>query len=279
MTHPAPRRGAAGRRAAVLAVGLVLAGCGAGSGGAGGDGDGRQPSAGPTSVGPLSGALTVLAASSLSESFAELGRRFEADHPGLTVSLNLAASSSLSRQLVEGAPGDVLATADDVSMQRAVEAGAVGSPTAFARNRLEIVTRPGNPERIAGLADLSRPGLLVVRCAQEVPCGRLATEALAKAGVTVVAASSEENVKAALSRVSLGEADAGIVYVTDVLAAGDDVVAGVPIPDVHNVVATYPLAISTSAANPAAARAWVDFVLAPSGREVLSKFGFAPATP
>ncbi len=224
---------------------------------------------------PMTGTLTVLAASSLSEAFGELGRRFEADHPGLTVRFNFAASSSLARQLEEGAPGDVLATADEVSMQRAVAAGVVGPPVVFARNRLEIVTEAGNPTGVARLADLARPGLTVVLCAPEVPCGRFAADVLARAGVSVEAASLEENVKAVLAKVTLGEADAGIVYVTDVRAAGAQA-TGVPIPDAENVVADYPLAVATAAANPAAAQAWVDFARGPIGQEVLGRAGFAP---
>jgi molybdate transport system substrate-binding protein len=224
------------------------------------------------------GTVTVLAASSLAESFTELGRRFEEARPELTVAFNFAASSTLARQVAEGAPGDVLATADEVTMQRAVDAGAVGSPTVFARNRLAVVARPGNPEAITGLADLARPGLVVVLCAVEVPCGRLAAEVLARAGVRVEPASVEENVKSVLAKVTLGEADAGVVYVTDVRAAGDRV-AGVEIPDAQNVVADYPMAVTTSATDRAAAEAWVDFVLGPAGREVLARHGFATATP
>ena len=251
-------------KGAVAALVLAVAGCG---------GEG----AADRSEG-LSGRITVLAASSLAESFTEIGRRFEADHPDVTVTFNFAASSSVARQLVEGAPGDVLATADEATMGVAVEAGAVGSPTVFARNRLEIVTRPGNPEGIAGLADLSRPGLVVVLCAPGVPCGRAAIHALERAGVDIRPASSEENVKAVLAKVALGEADAGIVYVTDVRAAGGEV-TGVRIPEGDNVVVSYPMAVSTTAANPTAARAWLDLVLGPSGREILARFGFLPATP
>ncbi len=253
------------RTATAVAVGLLLAGCG---------GNTETPAAPP----PLSGTLTVLAASSLSESFADLGRRFEADHPGLTVTLNFGASSSLARQLVEGAPGDVLATADETTIGQALDANAVRAPAVFARNRLAIVTRAGNPEGIEGLTDLARPDLVVVLCAREVPCGRLAVEALDKAGVMVAAASLEENVKAVLSKVTLGEADAGIVYVTDVAAARDQV-GGVTIPAAHNVVASYPIAVATGAANPTAAGAWLDFVLGPTGQAILAGFGFAPASP
>jgi molybdate transport system substrate-binding protein len=254
--------------AALTAIVLAVTGCG--------QGEGDRP--GATGPARLSGTLTVLAASSLAESFEDIGRRFEDAHAGLRVVFNFAASSSLARQLADGAPGDVLATADEVTMGQAVEAGAVRAPTVFARNRLRIVTRAGNPEGITELADLARPGLVVALCAVPVPCGRLAADALEKAEVRLEPASSEENVKAVLARVTLGEADAGIVYFTDVAAAGD-AVTGVAIPDEHNVVAAYPVAVATDAAHPRAARAWVEFLLGPVGREVLSGFGFAPATP
>lgn len=227
--------------------------------------------------GPSTGTetLTVLAAASLSESFTELGRRFEADHPGVRVAFNFGASSGLARQLAEGAPGDVLATADEATMGRAVEAGAVRGPVVFARNRLAIVTRPGNPEGIADLADLARPGLVVVLCAPEVPCGRLAAKAIARAGVEARAASLEENVKAVVAKVGLGEADAGIAYVTDVLAAGDRV-SGVDIPAAGNVSTPYPMAVA-AAGDPGRAQAWVDFVVGPAGQAVLARHGFAAA--
>ncbi len=261
------------RAVALLMAAALGAACG---GGGGTESDSAGGGAGATP--PVAGRLTVLAASSLSESFAELGRRFEAAHPGATVTFNFAASSSLARQLVEGAPGDVLATADETTMGQALDGDAVRSPTVFARNRLAIVTRAGNPDGVGGLPDLARPGLVVVLCAREVPCGRLAQEALTNAAVTVRPASSEENVKAVLGKVVLGEADAGIVYVTDVEAAGDEV-AGVEIPDEHNVVASYPMAVATAAANPVAARAWIDFVLGPVGQEVLARYGFLSAIP
>jgi molybdate transport system substrate-binding protein len=242
-----------------LALALVAAtcvGCGGGGGGGG-----------------TSGTLTVLAAASLTESFTELGRTFEAAHTGIEVTFNFAGSTALARQLAEGAPGDVLATADEPSMQAAVDAGTVGDPVVFARNRLEIVVAKGNPKGIRTPADLARPGVVFVLCAPEVPCGRSAAQVLQRSGVTVEAASLEENVKAVLSRVTLGEADAGIVYVTDVRAARPSV-EGVPIPDEANVVVDYPIASAARAGNPDAARTWVDLVLSPEGRRILADFGF-----
>ena len=215
----------------------------------------------------------MLAAASLTESFTALGRTFEAAHPGVEVTFNFAGSSALVRQLDEGAPGDVLATADQPTMQRAVDAGAVAEPVVFARNRLEIIVARGNPKAIRDLAGLARPGLVVVLCAPQVPCGTLAAEALQRSGVEVRPASLEENVKAVVARVTLGEADAGIVYATDVRAAGP-AAEGVAVPDDANVVADYPVAVATRAANPTAARAWIDLLLSAEGRRTLADFGF-----
>jgi molybdate transport system substrate-binding protein len=250
------RRPAAGVAAVVATLALLAAGCGGGSDG-----------------GDSAGTLTVLAAASLTESFTALGRMFEAEHPGVEVTFNFAGSSALVRQLTDGAPGDVLATADQPSMQRAVDAGAVVEPAVFARNRLEIIVAEGNPKMIRRLGDLARPGLVVVLCAPEVPCGSLAAEALQRSGVAVLPSSVEENVKGVVSRVTLGEADAGIVYATDVRAAGS-AADGVAIGDEGDVVADYPVARTARPENPAAARAWIDLLLAAEGRRTLTDFGF-----
>ncbi|MDP8936782.1 MAG: molybdate ABC transporter substrate-binding protein [Actinomycetota bacterium] len=217
------------------------------------------------------GTLRVLAAASLTEAFDELARTFEARHPDVTVALSSGASSALARQVVDGAPGDVLATADEATMALVVAAGRVVSgPTVFALNRLAVAVARGNPRGITGLADLARPGLTVVLCAPEVPCGRAAAEALEAAAVDLRPASFEEHVKAVVSRVSLGEADAGLAYATDVRAPG---VEGVAVDDAHNVTTAYPVAVLRDTA---AARAWVDHVQSPEGRQVLARFGFAP---
>jgi molybdate transport system substrate-binding protein len=149
----------------------------------------------------------------------------------------------------------------------------MGSPRVFATNRLQIVVAAGNPKGITGLADLVRPGLVVVLCGPAVPCGRYATQALQKAGVRVVPASQETDVKAVVSKVALGEADAGIVYVTDVKAGGAKV-QGIAIPGNQNVVATYPIAVVKAASHGRAAQAFVDFVLSPQGQRILASFGF-----
>ena len=216
-------------------------------------------------------ALTVLAAASLTEAFEELGRSFEAAHPGADVDFTFAASSTLARQVLEGSPGDVLATADEDTMAPVVAAGRTAVPPAvFARNRLAIAVAPGNPRRIADLGDLARPGLAVVLCAPEVPCGRAAAQALAAAGVGLRPASLEEHVKAVVTRVALGEADAGLAFATDTHATG---VEAVDIPDDRNVTTAYPVAVLRDGAG---ARAWVDHVLSADGQRALAGLGFSP---
>lgn len=252
------------RPAAVLAaVAVVAAACGDGGARSGSD-DASH------------GSLTVLAAASLTEAFDELGRRFRATRPGVTVTFSYDASSTLARQVAAGAPADVLATADEVAMELAATAGAVDGPAVFAANRLAIVVAAGNPEGIRGLADLARPGLVVVLCAEDVPCGRLGREVLDRAGVRARPRSLEPNVKGVVSKVALGEADAGLVYVTDI-GAGGAAVEGVAVPDALNAVTRYPIAVVRASRNRAAAAAFVDFVRSAEGRSVLGSAGFAAA--
>jgi molybdate transport system substrate-binding protein len=223
-----------------------------------------------------SGELTVFAASSLTESFAAIAEQFEKRNPDVTVKLNFDSSSNLAAQIQQGAPADVFASADEANLRKAVDSGDVAAePVVFARNRLEIAVEKGNPERIKGLADLDESGLVVVLCADAVPCGRYAAEAFAKAGVTVSPASKEESAKAALSKVSLGEADASVVYVTDVKAAKGEV-GGVKIPDRHNVIATYPIAEVRESEQPAAGKAWVRFLRSKGAQSTMRRFGFLP---
>ena len=229
----------------------------------------------PVSASPsgLTGTITVFAASSLSGAFTTIGADFEKSHPGTMVKFSFAGSSSLAAQIQQGAIGDVFASADQPNMQRLVDAGLTAeSPQVFARNALEIVVGKGNPKHITSLADLARSGFVVVLCAPAVPCGRYAAQALQKAGVAAKPASLEADVKAVLGKVALGEADAGIVYVTDVKAAGAGV-DGVAIPPALNVVADYPIALLKDSQNSALARAFVGYVLA-DGRRILTQYGF-----
>lgn len=220
--------------------------------------------------------VTVFAAASLSDAFRTIGQEFAAAHPGTTVDFNFAGSSTLARQIVEGAPADVFAAADDENMRKVVDAGDVaGAPRPFARNRLTIIVPRGNPKQVTGLADLARPGMTISLAAPGVPVGRYAAEAFAKASTPVPDASREADVKAVVTRVAMGEADAGVVYVTDVAAAGE-AVAAVPIPQAQNVVASYPIARLAGASNAAAAGGFIAFVLSPAGQRVLARAGFLP---
>jgi len=223
----------------------------------------------------VSGPMTVFAAASLTAAFEEIGEEFMAANPDATVNFNFAASSELVTQINEGAPADVYASADQKNMTKLVDAGGnAGEPEVFVTNLLEIVVQPDNPEGITGVDDLANEELIVVMCAEEVPCGTYAAEIFANAGVTVTPKSFEENVKAVLNKVVLGEADAGIVYRTDVQSAGADV-EGVEIPDDINVVADYPIVATEEAANPEGAAAFIDFVLDDAGQEILAGYGFS----
>ena len=220
--------------------------------------------------------ITVSAAASLTAAFGAIADAFGKAHAGATVRTNFAGSSTLAQQIREGAPVDVFASADESNMQKLVDAGDVaGVPVVFARNRLAILVARGNPKRIAGVADLAKPGLIVSLCGPAVPAGKYAREVFAKAGVAVPESSQGLDVKGVVSRVVLGEADAGIVYTTDVLAAGDKVEA-VAIPDALNVVARYPVAVLTHARQPELGRSFVTYLTSSEGQSILQRFGFLP---
>lgn len=224
---------------------------------------------------PAPADITVFAAASLQNAFTELGSRFEADHPGTRVVFNFAGSSDLVTQLTQGAPADVFASADTTNMTKASDAGAVaGSPVSFATNTLTIVTPPGNPKGITSFADLARPGTQVVVCAPQVPCGS-ATERVEKAtGVELTPVSEESAVTDVLGKITSGQADAGLVYVTDATGAGAEVTA-VAFPEAVDAVNTYPIAVLRESTNPQAAQEFVDLVTGPAGRDVLAASGFA----
>ena len=221
-----------------------------------------------------SGEITVAAASSLTEAFGQVGEDFESEYPNTTVTFNFGSSSTLEAQLAEGAPGDVFASADTATMDALDHADQVrGRPVIFARNRLEIAVEPGNPARIKTLADTVEPGVLLVLCAPEVPCGKYALEAYRRAGVEVPPVPTGLTAKDTLSKVALGEADAAVVYVTDLQAAKGDV-AGVRIRARDNVVARYPIAVVEATENAAAAKAFVKYMTSTPGQSTLRKFGF-----
>jgi molybdate transport system substrate-binding protein len=245
--------------AALAAAALVLAGCG-GS---------EEPPGG--SAAP--GGLTVFAAASLTAAFTELGQQFTAANGGTKVTFNFAGSQALATQIQQGAPADVFASADLANMAKVEDL--TGTPRNLASNRLEIVVEKGNPRGVEGLDDLAAGDLKVVLAAPEVPAGKYAAEVLAKAGVTVRPVSEEDNVKAVVTKVALGEADAGIVYRTDVTTGGDKV-EGVEIPKEQNVLAAYPIATVEATKAQDQAQAFVDLVLSAEGQRVLEQHGFLP---
>ena len=223
----------------------------------------------------LTGTITVSAASSLTEGFTQIGKDFEAGHPGTHVKFSFDASSTLVTQIKSGAPADVFASADQKNMTVLTDAGLVqGTPTVFAHNRLEIITKPGNPLHIKTLADLAHAGVISL-CGATVPCGKFAAQVLKAAGVTIAESSITRgtNAKATLAAVAQGDAVAGIVYVTDAKAASTTV-AAVPIPDAQNAVAAYPVGVLKASKNASLAQAFVAAVLAPAGQATLKELGF-----
>lgn len=225
--------------------------------------------AGCSTQGAEHASVTVFAAASLTESFERIAGEFEQAHPGIDVVLNLGGSSGLAAQIVAGAPADVFASASPETMQLVVDEGMASAPQTFATNTLGLVVPPGNPGAVAGLADLADPDLIVVLCAPEVPCGAAAAHVLDAAGVSASVDSFEQDVRAVLTKVVLGEADAGLVYATDVRAAGD-AVASVPV-DVAQEAVAYSLA--TLNGSPAAT-AFSEWVLSARGQAVLREAGF-----
>ncbi|MGC6488210.1 MAG: molybdate ABC transporter substrate-binding protein [Planctomycetota bacterium] len=218
--------------------------------------------------------VRVFAAASLTAPFGELVEAFGAAHPELRVELHCAGTPQLVMQLREGAPADVFASADRVQMDRVVAAGrAAGAPRVFAGNTLSIVTPPENRAGVASLEDLARDGVVALLCAPSVPAGRYARDALTRAGVTVTSASDEPSVRAVISKVALGVADAGVVYRTDALAAAERVQA-LPIAAPHNVTASYPIVATSAGAEAEHGQAFVAFVLGETGRRVLARHGF-----
>jgi len=250
-----------------LAAWGLLAACGA-TGGGGPDG------ADAASEDGRSGEVVVFAAASLTDAFEELAETFSDANPGIEVVLNLAGSQTLASQILEGAPADVFAAANEPQMNRVADAGELAAdPRVFTENRLAIAVEPGNPLGITGLDDLADGDLLLVLPAEEVPAGRYARQALDAAGVTAQPVSLEQDVRAARSKVELGEADASIVYSSDIVAA-DGRVDGVELPPEQNVPATYPIARLVDAPNPEVADAFVDLVLTEQGQEILADHGF-----
>jgi molybdate transport system substrate-binding protein len=221
----------------------------------------------------VKGTITVLAASSLTNAFTAFKTSFETAYPGTTVNLSFGSSATLVTQIENGAPADVFASADQDNMNKVVKAGDnSGTPQNFAKNKLEIAVAPGNPKNIKTLEDLTKPGTVVVLCDPSVPCGKFADQVLAKANVKVTPKSREANVKATLSKVELGEADAAIVYVSDVHSANGKV-DGVTIPDSVNVLTTLPIVALKGSTHADVATAWNNYVVAHQ-QALVSQFGF-----
>jgi molybdate transport system substrate-binding protein len=222
----------------------------------------------------VSGGVTVFAAASLTESFTRIGNDFQAANPGVTVTFSFAGSSALATQINQGAPADVFASAAPANMKTVTDAGNADGPAAtFARNQLVIAVSKGNPRGVTGLADLARPGTKVALCAEQGPCGAAARKALDTAGVRLTPVTLEQDVRAALSKVRLGEVDAALVYRTDANAAAAEV-QGLEFPESAGAVNDYPITVLKRAPNRAAAQAFVAYVRSDRGQAVLVAAGF-----
>ncbi len=255
--------------AALLALGILLPAALSGCAAQGSAPDSRAG-------GTPSDTITVFAAASLKATFTELARTFEAEHPGTKVTLSFAGSSELASQLSQGAPADVFASADTANMKKVQDAGlADGTPKDFATNTLAIAVPPGNPAGIASLQDLARPGIKLVTCARQVPCGAATAKVAQAAGLALRPVSEENAVTDVLGKVTSGEADAGLVYGTDIKAAGSSA-KGIPFPEAGSAVNTYPIAGIATGRNKATAQAFLDLVTGPEGQKVLGAAGFGP---
>lgn len=260
------------RRFAVVAAGLAVvavAGCGSSTS--------SKPATGSTgtrSVGTsTSGSITVFAAASLQGSFTQLGKQFEALNPGSKVTFSFGPSSGLATQIINGAPADVFASAAVKNMDQVVSAGKAASPSDFAKNKMEIAVPPSNPGHVSSLNSLTKHSVKVAVCQSQVPCGVVAKQVFKNAGISVIPVTLEADVKSVLTKVELGDVNAGMVYVTDVTAAGSKV-KGVKIPNGDNATTTYPIATISKSSHASTARAFVNYVLSPTGEKVLKAAGF-----
>jgi len=232
------------------------------------------PSGAASASGKLSGEVTVFAAASLKESFETLGKEFEKAHPGTKVTFSFGGSDALAASITGGAPADVFASASPKTMKIVTDAGDnAGEPATFVRNQLEIATLPGNPDKVASLKDLTDADLKVVLCDKTVPCGAAAEKALTASKLKLTPVSYEEDVKSALNKVVLKEADAALVYKTDVRAAGDKV-EGVEFPESADAINDYPITLLKESKNTATAKAFIALVQSAEGQKVLTSAGF-----
>jgi molybdate transport system substrate-binding protein len=264
-----------GRRrlpAAALVVGLGLLT----SGIACGDDDDPTGGTSASATGAVEGTVQVFAAASLTDAFEEVATAFESDNPGAEVTFSFGGSSSLVEQLLDGAPADVLATADERTMGELVDAGDSpidGEPEVFAHNRLVLVVPAGNPGDVAELADLADDDLFVGLCAEEVPCGNLAAAGLDDAGISAAVDSYEPDVRSLLTKLVAGELDAGLVYETDAQAAADDVDV-VTAPELEERTTSYPIAALDRGGNPDAGAAFAEYVVQDEAQGILATYGF-----
>jgi molybdate transport system substrate-binding protein len=265
------------RRLALTVVALTaaaVAGCSSSSSSSTASGSSSSPApAASSSSAAQTGTITVFAASSLKETFTQLGKQFEAAHPGDTVKFSFGASSTLATQINGGAPADVFASASTKNMDQVVTAGNASNPQNFAKNVMEVAVPPGNPAKVTSVNDLAKSSVKTALCQPAVPCGVVAAEVFKNAKITVKPVTLQPDVKSVLTQVELGNVDAGMVYVTDVMAAGSKV-KGVTIPADVNASTTYPIAALTHSQYPSIAQAFVAYVLSPTGEQELTAAGF-----
>jgi molybdate transport system substrate-binding protein len=263
------------RRSALFAAAvaaLAVAGCSSSSSSSTTSAN-SSPSAAASSSAAATGTITVFAASSLMGTFTKLGEQFEAAHPGDTVKFSFGASSTLATQITNGAPADVFASAAPKNMQTVVSAGDASNPQDFAKNTAEIAVSPSNPASVTSVSDLAKSSVKVALCQPQVPCGVVAAAVFNNAGIKVTPVTLQPDVKSVLTQVELDNVDAGVVYVTDVMAAGSKV-KGVPIPASQNASTLYPIASISSSKEMSVAQAFVAYVLSPAGQQVLAAAGF-----
>jgi molybdate transport system substrate-binding protein len=256
------------RRFALAVVALAaaaVAGCSSSSS--------SSPASGSSSSAAQTGTITVLAAASLKETFTQLGTQFEAAHPGDTVKFSFGASSALAEQINSGAPADVFASASTKNMDQVVTTGNASNPQNFAKNVMEVAVPPNNPAKVMSVNDLAKSSVKVALCQPQVPCGVVAAQVFKNAKITVKPVTQQPDVKSVLTQVELGNVDAGVVYVTDVQAAGSKV-KGVTIPADVNATTTYPIAALTHSKEQSIAQAFVAFVLSSTGEQVFKAAGF-----
>jgi molybdate transport system substrate-binding protein len=265
------------RRFALTAVALAaiaVAGCSSSttSSPASGSTSSAAPAA-SSSPAAQTGTITVFAAASLKETFTQLGRQFEAAHPGDTVKFSFGSSSALAEQINSGAPADVFASASPKNMKQVVTTGNASNPQNFAKNVMEVAVPPSNPAKVTSVNDLAKSSVKTALCQPQVPCGVVAAEVFKNAKITVKPVTQQPDVKSVLTQVELGNVDAGMVYVTDVQAAGSKV-KGVTIPADVNASTLYPIAALTHSKEQSIAQAFVAYVLSPTGEQVLKTAGF-----